>query len=35
MRSAVLLDPRRFRLDSIAPPAPGEGEILLKVARSR
>jgi threonine dehydrogenase-like Zn-dependent dehydrogenase len=31
MRSAVLLEPRRFAIDSLAPPVPGEGEILLKV----
>jgi threonine dehydrogenase-like Zn-dependent dehydrogenase len=31
MRSAVLLEPRRFTIDSMEPPAPGEGEVLLKV----
>ena len=31
MRSAVLLEPRRFDIDSMEPPAPGEGEVLLKV----
>jgi|SRR5215216_1869454 len=31
MRSAVLLEPRRFKIDSMEPPAPGEGEVLLKV----
>jgi len=31
MRSAVLLEPRRFDIDSMEPPAPGEGEIVLKV----
>ena len=31
MRSATLLEPRRFRVDTMATPAPGEGEILLKV----
>ncbi|HEX9943959.1 MAG TPA: zinc-binding dehydrogenase [Thermoanaerobaculia bacterium] len=31
MRSAVLLEPRRFTVNSVEPPAPGEGEVLLKV----
>lgn len=31
MRSAVLQEPRRFTVDSRETPAPGEGEILLKV----
>lgn len=31
MRSAVLLEPRRFDIDSMEPPAPGEGEVLLRV----
>ncbi|HEV2851517.1 MAG TPA: alcohol dehydrogenase catalytic domain-containing protein [Thermoanaerobaculia bacterium] len=31
MRSAVLLEPRRFDVRSMEPPAPGEGEVLLKV----
>lgn len=31
MHSAVLLEPRRFDIDSMEPPAPGEGEILLRV----
>jgi threonine dehydrogenase-like Zn-dependent dehydrogenase len=31
MRSATLLEPRRFEVDSMETPAPGEGEVLLKV----
>jgi threonine dehydrogenase-like Zn-dependent dehydrogenase len=31
MRSATLVEPRQFRLDSMEPPAPGEGEVLLRV----
>jgi NADPH2:quinone reductase len=31
MRSAVLLEPRRFDIDSMEPPTPGEGEVLLRV----
>ncbi|HSG40169.1 MAG TPA: zinc-binding dehydrogenase [Thermoanaerobaculia bacterium] len=31
MRSAVLQEPRRFTVDAMETPAPGEGEILLKV----
>lgn len=31
MQSATLVEPRQFRLDSMEPPAPGEGEVLLRV----
>ncbi|HEY0513116.1 MAG TPA: alcohol dehydrogenase catalytic domain-containing protein [Thermoanaerobaculia bacterium] len=31
MRSAILLEPRRFEVNSLDTPAPGEGEVLLKV----
>jgi threonine dehydrogenase-like Zn-dependent dehydrogenase len=31
MQSAILEEPHRFTVQSIEPPAPGEGEILLKV----
>lgn len=31
MRSATLLEPRRFEIDSLDTPAPGEGEVLLAV----
>ncbi len=31
MRSAVLLEPRRFDIDSMEPPAPRDGEVLLRV----
>ena len=31
MRSAVLLEPRRFDIDFMEPPMPGEGEVLLRV----
>jgi threonine dehydrogenase-like Zn-dependent dehydrogenase len=31
MRSAVLQEPRRFTVDAMETPAPGQGEILLKV----
>jgi threonine dehydrogenase-like Zn-dependent dehydrogenase len=31
MRSATLLEPRRFQIDALEAPAPGEGEVLLKV----
>ncbi|MFL6194285.1 MAG: alcohol dehydrogenase catalytic domain-containing protein [Thermoanaerobaculia bacterium] len=31
MRSATLLEPRRFRLDTLDTPTPGDGEVLLKV----
>jgi threonine dehydrogenase-like Zn-dependent dehydrogenase len=31
MRSATLLEPRRFEVDSMETPAPGDGEVLLKV----
>jgi threonine dehydrogenase-like Zn-dependent dehydrogenase len=31
MLSATLLEPRRFEVDSLETPAPGEGEVLLKV----
>lgn len=31
MQSATLVEPRRFKLDSMEPPAPGEGEVLLRV----
>ena len=31
MRSAILLEPRRFEIQPLDVPAPGEGEVLLKV----
>jgi threonine dehydrogenase-like Zn-dependent dehydrogenase len=31
MQSATLVEPRQFKLDSMEPPAPGEGEVLLRV----
>ena len=31
MQSAILEEPRRFTVRSVEPPAPGEGEILLKI----
>jgi threonine dehydrogenase-like Zn-dependent dehydrogenase len=31
MRSATLMEPRRFRIDALETPVPGEGEVLLKV----
>jgi NADPH2:quinone reductase len=31
MRSAILLEPRRFTVGSLDTPAPGEGEVLLKI----
>lgn len=31
MRSAVLIQPRQFKIDSMEPPAPGEGEVRIRV----